>query len=166
MKVINFFGEGCVGKSTHASGLYAEMKKRGYNVELATEWVKKFFYVDKVEYVPNQFLITGQQIDQLKRLEGHVDYVITDSPVYLGSIYCKLFNCNYALSDAIKQEFFKFNNYNILLERDFDFDTNGRGSGNTAKVVRDILANELQYDKRYESSKLTSYTKLIKDITK
>lgn len=166
MKVINFFGEGGVGKSTRASGLYAEMKRRGYNVELATEWVKKFFYVDEIKYVPNQLLITGQQIDQLKRLEGHVDYVIIDSPVYLGAIYCKLFDVNYALSEAIKHEFFKFDNYNILLERDFDFNPKGRGSGNTARVVRDMLANELQYDKRYKSSELTSYTKLIKDIVK
>lgn len=64
--IINFFGEACTGKSTHACGLYSHMKKLGYSVELVREWVKDVFYEGSHWKLGNRHKITGEQIEMMK----------------------------------------------------------------------------------------------------
>lgn len=85
--IINLYGGPGVGKSTLSSGLFHEMKKQGYSVELVTEFVKEWAWENKNITSFDQPYIFGQQSQREARLYGKVDYIITDSPLLLNDIY-------------------------------------------------------------------------------
>jgi nicotinamide riboside kinase len=87
MKVINVIAGPGAGKSTLASGLYHEAKRRGWNVELVTEVAKDLVWEGRHCALENQAYVFGRQVQRIHRLAGQVDYVITDSPVLLSAIY-------------------------------------------------------------------------------
>lgn len=165
--IVNLFGEACTGKSTHASGLYSYLKKAGISCELVRESVKDVFYSG--DKLPNQMLITGRQIEATDILLGKVDIVITDSPIALGAIYSKIYDGKgrgTSLASAIYHKFSQYNNYNILLKRDFEFIKEGRGSGHTASKVELELSKFSFYDEIITSSELKDYHDLMYRILK
>lgn len=87
MKVINLFAGPGSGKSTTAAGLFNIMKLSGFNVELVTEFAKDLTWSGRYSDLENQFYILAKQEARLARLEGKVDYAITDSPLPLGLLY-------------------------------------------------------------------------------
>jgi hypothetical protein len=89
MKVINLWAGPGAGKSTAAAGLFHLMKSAEKRVELVTEFAKELVYDDNQTTLRNQVLIIGEQDQRLRRLTGQVDYVITDSPLPLSTLYAK-----------------------------------------------------------------------------
>lgn len=87
MKVINVVAGPGAGKSTLASGMYHDAKRRGWNVELVTEVAKDLVWEGRHCALENQAYVFGRQVQRIHRLAGQVDYVITDSPVLLSAIY-------------------------------------------------------------------------------
>jgi hypothetical protein len=87
MKVINLFAGPGAGKSTTAAGLFNMMKLLGYNVELVTEFAKDLTWEGRQGALQNQLYILAKQEARLARLEGKVDFAITDSPLLLGLLY-------------------------------------------------------------------------------
>jgi len=94
--VINLYGGSGIGKSTCAAGLFAEMKQRGYNVELVSEYVKTWAWTGRVPTGFDQVYIFGKQASRESLLYNKVDYIITDSPLLLSGYYE-----NYHLKEAI-----------------------------------------------------------------
>ena len=139
MIVVNFFGEGCTGKSTASAMLYARLKQAGIKVEYVREHCKTWYYEGTLYKLDNQFLITGRQIEQTELYrKGGCDVVVTDSPILLGAIYSTVGKrYNTALADAIRKAHFDNNNYNVFLERDFDFNDFARGSEPNSSVSTD-----------------------------
>lgn len=89
MRVINLFGGPGAGKSTTAAGLFYLMKSEGMKVELVTEYAKDLTYEGADARFRNQLYILAKQDQRLRRLEGQVDYVVTDSPLLLSLAYAK-----------------------------------------------------------------------------
>ena len=87
LKVINLWGEPGAGKSTVAAGLFNLMKLMGEKVELVTEYAKDLTYEKNHGSLQNQLLILATQDNRLRRLEGQVEWAITDSPLPLGILY-------------------------------------------------------------------------------
>ncbi len=122
--VINFFGGPGTGKSTTAAGLFFNMKSRGINCELAPEYAKDAVWGETTAVLKNQIYVFGKQHNRIHRLQGKVDYVITDSPLmmscmygeHLGETFCKL----------VKEEHYKLQNINIFLRRDKEYNPSGR----------------------------------------
>ena len=79
MKVINFFGGPNSGKSTKAAGLFYKMNMAGYSVELVNEFAKECVWEDNVPMLKDQLYMLAHQHRKILRLEGKVEYVITDS---------------------------------------------------------------------------------------
>lgn len=115
LKVICLFGGPGTGKSTIAAGLFHKMKTGGYNVELVTEFAKDRVYEGHLGCLSDQIYIFGNQQRRLKRLVGHVDYAITDSPLPL----CILYNQenNDLLDELILQVYNSYSNFNFFLHR-------------------------------------------------
>lgn len=142
MKVINIFGGPGTGKSTAAYGLAYLMKCQGYSVELATEFAKDLYYehyhsTNRETIFSEQDFITAQQKQRLKKLEwAGVEWVVTDSPILLGSIYAPV---NYPQSwhDYLLSSFNEFDNVNVMLTRVYDYVSHGR---NQTNVEADQLA--------------------------
>ena len=89
MRVINVIGAPGKGKSTCASGLFCKMKMEGYNVELVTEYAKDLVWSKRFMELDNQVYVTAKQFHRQYILRNEVDYIITDSPIILGTIYEK-----------------------------------------------------------------------------
>jgi deoxyadenosine/deoxycytidine kinase len=97
--VINVFGSPGSGKSTLASELYSWMKKQGYSVELIREEIKEWAWQGKKPTVFEQMFITNKQMLQETSLYGKVEYLITDSPLHLGSFYCNYYHASSSLNE-------------------------------------------------------------------
>ncbi len=125
LNVINLFGGPSIGKSTQAAGLFYEMKKQGYNVELVTEYAKELVWENRTKTFEDQLYITIKQHHRIQNLIGQVDYVITDSPILLGIMYLpKRYFSN--AKPLILELFNSYENYNYLLEGTHKFEPNGR----------------------------------------
>jgi hypothetical protein len=89
MRVINLAGAPGAGKSTTAAGLFNLMKLKGFKVELVTEFAKELTYDKAHGTLSNQLLVFAEQEHRIRRLyqTKQVDYVITDSPLFLSLVY-------------------------------------------------------------------------------
>ena len=63
--IINLMGGPCSGKSTIASGLFYNLKKLGYNCELALEFAKDKVWEESIKVLDDQFYVFGKQFHKL-----------------------------------------------------------------------------------------------------
>lgn len=126
LKVINLFTGPGSGKSTIMAGLFYELKRRGYCCEMTPEYAKDKVYGENWKDMDNQFYIGAKQYHKLFRLQGKVDYAISDSPLLLSIYYDRTGNMNFRglMVDLFKQ----FDNINFFIERDKDipYEESGR----------------------------------------
>lgn len=125
MKVINFWAGPGSGKSTTAAGLFYEMKKQGYEVELVTEYAKDMTWEERFNVLTDQLYVLAKQNRRIHRLSGKVDWVITDSPILMGLMY-KPQNYYESFNKFIFEVWNSYENLSFLLSRDFDYNPNGR----------------------------------------
>ncbi len=120
MKVINLYGGPGTGKSTTAAGLFYQMKSRGYKVELVSEYAKDLTYDKRHNILKNQEYVFAKQLAKLRRLKGHVDYVITDSPLLMQLNYISDDYDLPILKQLIVDAHDLFDNVEIFLERNLE----------------------------------------------
>jgi len=127
LKVINLFAGPGTGKSITAAGLFNLMKLDGHRVELVTEFAKDLTYAGRLSELGNQFYVTATQDQRQRQLEGHVEWLITDSPLPIALAYMPE-EYHPWLPDAVWAAFDRYVNYNVLLHRrdDRPFEEYGR----------------------------------------
>lgn len=130
LKVINIYGGPGIGKSTTSCDVFVKMKRAGHNVELVTEYAKDKLWDKHDAIFQNQLYIFAKQYQRLKRLEGVVDYAVTDSPLLMQMVY---FNenfhskdVNFYFSKLAASLYDEFDNYNIILDRQHPYQKIGR----------------------------------------
>jgi hypothetical protein len=152
--IINMFGGPGIGKSTQSSGLFTEMKKHHFDVELTFEFPKIVAWEENHSAIKDQFYITANQHRNISRLYGKVDYIIVDSPIILGSIYKNRYDHEPSYPSSFYDETFdeflmslfkKYNSLNILLVRDdSSYNQNGRFQTlEESKIIDDDIKNNL-----------------------
>lgn len=114
LKVINLWGGPGSGKSTLAAGLFNIMKSLGFKVELALEAAKDETYEGNRTTLDNQFLLAALQDHRLRRLVGHVDWVVTDSPIPIGEVYT---TPEYIEWVPWAEAYERYNNYDVFVQR-------------------------------------------------
>ena len=187
--VINLFGGPGSRKSTMAADIFARLKWAGVNCELATEYAKDKVWEGtqltenkewkaNVPTLDNQLYVFGKQHHRIFRLLGKVDVIITDSPILLTILYDK--KKNEILKQLVLSEFRNFNNLNLFVKRQSDYNPMGRmqtadqaieldeqiksiladndidfeyvsGTPNGAKLAFEIILEGLSHDKLIES---------------
>ena len=125
MKVINLAGQPSAGKSTTAAGLFYLMKHAGLNVELIDEYAKQMTWEKRFGTLADQLYILAKQNRKLERLRGQVDYVISDSPLFLGRIYNQS-NKLPSLNSFIMEVFNSYDNLNFIIQPHKPYRTVGR----------------------------------------
>lgn len=132
-KVINLIGGPGSGKSTTAAGLFSEMKMRGYNVELSLEFAKDLVYEGRNETFKDELYIFGKQAHSLFRLDGKVDYIITDRPLIMSQVYNEYYSkrtnskkWNIDFNALVKDTWDRYDNTTIFLTRKKPFISTGR----------------------------------------
>jgi len=122
--VVNFFAGPGTGKSTVMAHCFAELKWRGVDCEMSTEFAKDKVWEGSAHILDNQFYVSGKQYHRLRRLNGKVDVILTDSPLLLGMHYGNKEPKEFR--DLLLKQFNSFNNLNIFLERKKVYNPNGR----------------------------------------
>ena len=174
MKIINLFGGPGTGKSTTAAGLFYEMKTRGYQVELVTEFAKDLVYQESYFRLKDQLMILARQNHKLWVLKDKVDYAIVDSPLLLSLHY---FQDNGYYDEKLFKDFVldtynrynRYNNLNIFLQRNIEehpYQEYGRSQTldeaiEIDKSIKDILES---VNADYKTILVSSNT--VKDILK
>lgn len=131
-KVINFIGAPGVGKSVCASLVFAELKIKGYCTEYVQEYAKTLAWKNDIQSLQNQEFVTSQQYYLLQNIKSKVQYIVTDSPLFLGLYYNKIHNGNDTNLMSITENLIlhyinQFDNIYIFLERgDYPYEQYGR----------------------------------------
>jgi len=122
--VLNLYAGPGTGKSSSMGGIFAELKWRNINCEMAPEFAKEKVWEKSTDILRNQIYIFGKQLQTIKRVEHQVDVVITDSPLLLSLIY------GHREKDSFKQlvieTYNDYDNLNILLKRSKPYNPKGR----------------------------------------
>lgn len=114
------FGGPCVGKSTSAAWIFAQLKMRHHKAELVQEYVKTLAYEKRLPESADQIWLLGKQIRREDvMLRNGVDVIVTDSPVLMSTCYAKRYKSMgwqhlMALSDVFDEH---YKPLNIVLDR-------------------------------------------------
>lgn len=140
--VINLFGAPGSGKSTGAAFIFSQLKMRGINCELITEYAKDKTWEKNMEALSCQEYIFGKQSFRMKRCRDKVDVIITDSPLPLGIFY----NTNPVLGEhyenLVLDVFNTYENMNYALVRDKPYNPIGR---NQTEAESDEIGDRIQF---------------------
>lgn len=137
MIVVNFYGGPGSGKSTMAARVFAELKELKYNAELVTEVAKDLTWEKSFNVLDNQLYVFAKQYHRLWRLKNNVDIIVTDSPLVFSLVYG---NTSEIFKQLVKEEFNKFNNINIFLQRTKEYQPKGRSqTEEEAKLIDGII---------------------------
>ncbi len=155
--IINLYGGPGAGKSTTAAEVFAELKKRGEEVELVREYAKDLVWEGRPMTKNRQFYMFGKQSKRELDLYGKVKYIVTDSPLFLSHIYFNLDQLgkktpvfNNIFLDVInefKKVNPKVNERNFLLHRTKKYNPNGRNqTENEANQLDEFIKHEFLYN--------------------
>jgi hypothetical protein len=125
-KVINLCAGPGAGKSTTAAGLFYLMKLANLKVELVTEFAKDRTYNKSFLELNNQLFVLGEQDRRQRSLVGQVDYIITDSPLFLNSVYAEEPYDDVWFHEAVDAAFRTYDNICFFIERVKPYQTYGR----------------------------------------
>ena len=143
MEVINLFAGPGAGKSTTAAGLFHEMKCRGINVELVTEYAKDMTWEGRENILGDQLYMLAKQNRRLERLKNQVEWVITDSPLLLCINYVKDDYLPGVFGKLVAKLFGSYCNNNIFIDRVKPYNPTGRSQSieQAKKLDQKILSS-------------------------
>lgn len=146
--VVNFCGGPGVGKSTLSAGVFYHLKTMGFRCELAQEWIKGTIWEDRPAIKGNQIYIFAKQLKKVRDLLGKVQFIITDSPLFLSCVYMN--EPNKPFHDLVLKEYKAMDNIVIYVNREKPYDPVGRFQNlkeakEIDRVVLDFLRKEHIY---------------------
>lgn len=135
-KIINLFGGPSIGKSSVASGVFHELKRRHISVDVPYEFPKVLAWDKNYPAIRDQFYVIGNQHRGIARSYGEVDYIVVDSPILLSLIYKNFYDdtptypssfYGKEFDDFILSLHNKYDSINVFLKRDINaFQDDGR----------------------------------------
>lgn len=115
--VINLWGGPGCGKSTTMAKIFSELKIKGYNVEMVSEFAKDLVYENRMDTMKDELYIFAKQNHRLFRVKDKVDIIVTDRPLPLTCVYDKVYGKNDKnLHTLVRRTFQEYDNINILLD--------------------------------------------------
>ena len=160
LKVINLFAGPGAGKSTNAALLFGTMKRKGYKVELVTEYAKDMVYEQRDNILEDQLYILAKQARRLHRLKNSgVEYIVTDSPILLSCIYNKSYS---EIESLAKNIFEEYNNINYFIKRSKPYQQYGRQQ--TEDEAKEIDNKVLTLLNNYKYTVIESYKDILLNV--
>lgn len=97
------------------------------DVELVTEYAKELVWEGRETELlePDQLYILSQQYKRVSRLQGKVEYVITDSPLLVSLVYTPK-NPHSFMKQFVYDLWDTFDNISFVLQRSTAFNEEGR----------------------------------------
>jgi tRNA uridine 5-carbamoylmethylation protein Kti12 len=124
-KIVNLMGGPGTGKTSIASGLVYELKKRHISCDAPYEFPKILAWDENHSAIKDQLYVIANQHRGIVKSWGKVDYIILDSPIILSLIYKNYYKGTEYPSTLYKESFDKmvldihlqYDNTTILLKR-------------------------------------------------
>jgi hypothetical protein len=144
--VVNLTGAPGAGKSTGAAIIFAELKKRGINVELVTEFAKDKTWEHNATALTCQEYVFGKQSYRLARCRNDVDVIVTDSPLPLGLVYNNNPALDHHFTAVVLNVFNTYENINFFINRVKPYNPKGRNqtaeeSDQLSIVIKNLYNN-------------------------
>ena len=156
--VINAFGGPGSGKTTSCMNICAELKKQGFNAEYVQEYAKELVYDKNFELLDgskeHQFEILKEQVHRMDRLIGKTDFIVTDSPILLNTVYNRQLTPEY--ERMVSELSGQYQNFSFFMKRDdSQFQTEGRihdlqESKQKDKEIKSLLKKHKVYYGTYD----------------
>lgn len=151
--VVNLWGGPGCGKSTTMAAIFAELKIRGYNVEMVSEFAKDLVYEKRDETMKDELYIFAKQNHRLFRVKDKVDIIVTDRPLPLTCVYDEVYGKNdKALHELVRNTFKEYNNINIFLKfNEENYKKEGRLQEKSEaldlheRIMQEMIKNEGNY---------------------
>lgn len=141
--VVNFFAGAGAGKSTLTAGVFAELKNRGINAEIAHEYAKDLVWEERHIAVSDQLYIFAKQYHKLFRLRNKVDVILTDSPLLFSTVYLPE-NYYTHFKPLVIEAHYSFKNINFFVNRTKPYNPSGRlQTIEEAKKIDDVVRTRL-----------------------
>ena len=146
MIIVNLFGVPGAGKSTGAAYIFSQLKMRGINAELITEFAKDKVWENNEKVFKNQLYLFGKQSFRISRVQDEVDVIATDSPLLLSILYNQTPILGENFNQLVYDVFNSYNNINYLIRRTKPYNPSGRmqteeESNALAQPMVDLLTN-------------------------
>ena len=120
MIIVNLFGVPGAGKSTGAAYIFSQLKMKGINAELITEFAKDKVWENNEKVFKNQLYLFGKQSFRISRVQDEVDVIVTDSPLLLSILYNQTPILGENFNQLVYDVFNSYNNINYLIKRTID----------------------------------------------
>ena len=168
MILVNLFGVPSAGKSTGAAYIFSQLKARGINAELVTEFAKDKVWEGNDVVLANQLYIFGKQYHRISRCQDKVAVVVTDSPLLLSIFYNRNTLFGKEFNEMISKVFHSYNSLNYLLLRDKPYNPIGRlQTEEESNALNEPLTEFLEkFNVSYETVKgnFIEFDKIVEEI--
>ena len=168
MILVNLFGAPGAGKSTGAAYIFSQLKMRGINAELVTEFAKDKVWEGSKAVFENQAYIFGKQYFRISRCADQVDVIVTDSPLLLSILYNNDEDLGGTFDAVVRKVAKKYNSKNYYLKRVKDYNPSGRFQ---TEEESDEIATELKrlldregVDYKVRRGDYIGYEQIVDDI--
>ena len=170
MIIVNLFGVPGAGKSTGAAYIFSQLKLKGINAELITEFAKDKVWENNTEVFKNQAYLFGKQSYKISRCKDKVDVIVTDSPLPLSIFYNNDEVLGEDFNKTVMNVFNSYNNLNYLLLRVKPYNPVGRHQteeeSNELKIpMIDLLHSRVIEYTEYNGN-IEGYEEIIADVMK
>ena len=168
MILVNLFGSPGTGKSTGAAYIFSQLKMRGINAELVTEFAKDKVWEESKAVFNNQAYIFGKQYFRISRCADKVDVVITDSPLLLSVVYNNDSVLGEDFNNVVRKVMNNYNCKNYFLVRTKAYNPVGRfqteeESDAIADEILELL-NKEQLPYTISTGDVAGYDAIVDDI--
>ncbi len=170
--IVNIFGSPGSGKSTGAAYIFSQLKMKGYNAELVTEYAKDLTWEENRERLFNQAVIFGEQFQRINRCFDKVDVIVTDSPFLMGVLY----NHHPALKSSFTKcvrdvhAYYEKDSVNYFLTRVKPYNKTGRNQTEeqSDKIARAIvkMLSDTKQKVWCTTGDIKGYDKILSDVIK
>lgn len=166
--IINLFGGPGSGKSTGAAYVFSQLKMLGINVELVTEAAKDLTWEEAFNNLRDQIYVFGKQQHRIYRCADKVDVIITDSPIFLSTVYNLDKDIDENLYKLVIDVVNRYDNYNVLLQRVKPYNPIGRTqtaeeSDNLTEIIESKLIESNQEYELVNGDK-SGYDYIVKKV--
>lgn len=174
-RVINFCGGPGAGKSTLAGELFGWMKRRRVNCEYVSEFAKDLTWRGDHVSLDDQIFVTATQHNRIYTLLNQVEYIITDSPIFLGLFYVgdgyKKFDIeypddvHYAFDKLVNALYAQYSNINFLVDRnDREYIEAGRNQTEEEAKIIDNEVEKLLIQNGFPYTKVSSLDEVLQRL--
>lgn len=168
MLVINLFGAPGAGKSTGAAYIFSQLKIKGINTELVTEFAKDMTWEKNKKALTNQIYMLGNQLQRIYMCQDEVDVIVTDSPLLLNILYNNNPILDKNFENLVVNIFKSYNNLNYFVQRVKEYNPIGRNeTREEADKIATRLTNLLNKENipfKYIEGQLEKYQEVVDDV--